>query len=186
MLLKQKSSIKVEEQFLHRHWVRNAATITRIWQTCDNNKCSQKDPSQQEHLKYITYGVRMSPGCLDFDKRRLCVITGLTSWTSDGSKLMRNWIALKWKVWITTKFPASHLAEKKWHTTELAFWERQYFCASDKKQDFSSRDMKIEMGAVIGFRANSEKLPETGSRTYLNILDPSFECSFTNVLLRTI
>jgi len=66
------------------------------------------------------------------------------------------------------------------------FWERQYFCALDKKRDFSSRDMKIEMGTVRRLRAKSEKLPETGSRGYVNSLDPSFEDSLANVLLRTI
>lgn len=66
------------------------------------------------------------------------------------------------------------------------FWERQYFCALDKKQGFSSRDMKIEMGTVRRFRAKSEKLPETGSRGNLNSLDPSFECSLANILLGTI
>lgn len=166
--------IKVEEQFLHRHWVRNAATITRIWQTCDNNKYSQKDPSQQEHLKYITYGVRMSPGCLDFDKRRLCVITGLTRWTSDGSKLMRNWIALKWKVWITTKFPASHLAEKKWHTTELAFWERQYFCASDKKQDFFKQRHENRDGRSHRVQSQLRKTARNWKQNLLKYLGSEF------------
>lgn len=65
------------------------------------------------------------------------------------------------------------------------FWKGQYFCALDKKQDFSSRDMKIEMGTVKRFRAKSEKLPETGSRDNLNSLDPSFECSLVNIFLRT-
>lgn len=66
------------------------------------------------------------------------------------------------------------------------FWKRQYFCALDKKQDFSSRGMKIEMGTVGRFRAKSENLPETGSRGNLNSLDPCFGCSFANVFLRTI
>lgn len=114
--------IKVEsKKHLCRHWVRKAATIPCIWQPCDNNKNTRKAPCQQECLKYTTYGVRMSPECLDFNKRRLRVITGLTRQISDGSKLMRIWMAVKWKVWITTKFPASHLAEKKWQTTDLAF-----------------------------------------------------------------
>lgn len=115
--------IKVESkgQFVCRHWVRKAATITCIWRLCNNNKYTQKHPSQHEHLIHITYGVRMSPGCLDSDKRRLCVIAGLTRWTYGGSKLIRSWFALKWKIWIAAKFSASNLAEKKWQATDLAF-----------------------------------------------------------------